>query len=124
MTTYVLARSGDVDLEFDGEILANESSRGEGIVPGRPDRSANPRRWAEVRIYKLASGNGWVTEYVGKSAYPGEVDRPRVAVCRTPEEVREALKTGRSYLTNIAVDALAEAAEADPRLRAVTRERI
>jgi hypothetical protein len=123
MTTYVLARSGDVDLEFDGEIIANESSRGEGITDN-PMRSSNPNRWAEVRIYKLSSGKGWVTEYVGKSAYPGEVDRPRVTVCATPEEVREALKTGRSYLTNIAVDALADAADADPRLRAVTRERI
>lgn len=123
MTTYVLTRSGDVDLEFDGDLLADESSRGEG-VNDNPMRSANPMRWAEVRIYKLASGKGWVTEYVGKSAYPGEVDRSRVTVCTTPEEVREALKTGRPYLTNIAVDALSDAADADPRLRPVTRERI
>lgn len=122
--TFTLPRSGQVDLEFDGEIIANESSRGEGIIPDRPDRSANPNRWAEVRIYKLASGKGWVTEYVGKSAYPGEVDRPRVTVCHTAEEVREALKTGRPYLTNIAVDALTEAAEKDARLRSVAVERI
>ena len=56
---------------------------------------------------------------VGKSSRRGEVDRPRVTVCRTPEEVKTSLhrKPGAmDYLINAAVDALGEAAEKDVRL--------
>lgn len=124
MTTYTLARSGDVYLEFDGELLADESSRVDGIIPGNPMRSANPNRWTEIRIYRLDSGKGWVTEVVGKSAYHGEVDRAKVTVCSTPEEVRDSVRHRRGHLINIAVDAMLEASDKDPLLKAITVQRI
>jgi hypothetical protein len=120
---YRLTRPGAVDLEFEGELLADESTREDS----RGDRVVDHSRWSEVRIYRLEDDKGWVTEMVGKSSRRGEVDRPRVTVCNTPEKVKISLyrKPGSmDYLINAAVDALAEAADKDPRLRAVTTERI
>jgi hypothetical protein len=120
---YRLQRPGAVDLEFNGELLADESTQGDT----RGGRQVDHSRWSEVRIYRLDSGEGWVTELIGKSARQGEVDRPRVTVCKTPEEVRTSLqrKPGvLDYLINAAVDAMAEAAEKDPRLQVIITERL
>jgi hypothetical protein len=121
---YRVQRAGAVDLEFDGELIANESTRGDS----RGARHVDPSRWTEIRIYRLTNGEGWVTESVGKSSRRGEVDRPRVAVCPTPEEVKRSLKRKPddkdSYLINAAIDALDEAAERDPRLSTVITEQL
>lgn len=121
---YRLERPGDVDVEFDGELIANESTRDDDRGGKRTDMT----RWTEVRIYRLSSGEGWVTETVGKSRRRGEVDLPRVALCRSPEEVRDSLrrKPGSSdkYIINAALDALDEAAEKDSRLLPATVEKI
>jgi hypothetical protein len=121
---FRLPRAGDVDLEFDGDLLADESTKGDS----RGARHVDHSRWTEIRIYRLSSGDGWVTESVGKSSRKGEVDRPRVAVCRTPGEVQRTLRrrpdSDESYMINAAVDALDEAAEHDERLRSVTVEEI
>jgi hypothetical protein len=121
---YRLQRPGAVDLEFEGEMLADESTREDS----RGTRQVDHSRWTEIRIYRLASGEGWVTESVGKSSRRGEVDRPRVAVCRTPAEVKASLyrkpDDPNSYLINAAVDALDEAALRDSRLQVVTRDRL
>lgn len=120
---YRLQRPGQVDLEFEGELLADESTQGDS----RGARQVDHSRWSEVRIYRLDSGEGWVTELMGKSSRKGEVDRPRVTVCKTPGEVKTSLyrKPGvMDYLINAAVDALDEAAEKDPRLKTITTERL
>lgn len=125
MATYRLERPGEVDLEFDGEKLADEST----LNYSRGDRHVDRSRWTEIRIYRLDSGNGWVVERVGKSSRKGEIDRPMVAVCEKPEQVRESLKRRTSavpagYLIDAAVQALADAAERDKRLQPATVERI
>lgn len=121
---YRLARPGDVDLAFDGELLADESTR----YDDRGQRHVDHSRWTEIRIYKLNSGEGWVVERVGKSVREGETDRPTITVCTTPEEVLDGLKRRpgpkADYLINAAVDALGEAADKDPRLLPVTTERL
>lgn len=114
-----------MDLEFEGDLLANESTRNDSRGS---HRRVDHSRWTEVRIYRLSSGDGWVTESVGCSSRRGEVDRPRVAVCRTPGEVKTSLyrrpNDANSYLINAALDALDEAAQLDPRLQAITTERL
>ena len=124
MMLYRLQRPGTVDLEFEGDLLADESTREDS----RGSRQVDHSRWTEIRIYRLASGEGWVTESVGKSKRRGEVDRPRVVVCRTPDEVRVSLHRRpddpESYLIHAAVDALDEAALRDSRLQGVATDRL
>ena len=123
MTTYRLERLAAVDLVFDGELLSEESSH----EPSGPKSV----RWQEVRVYLTDNGK-WVVERTGKSLAPGEVDRPSVAVCTTPAEVRQAMTfrhqtdTGqrRSYVTDICYDALVAAAARDPRLDEALAERV
>src|SRR4051812_41381294 len=114
MAEHVIHRSGEVDLMFEGELLADLSSRQER----RP-------RWQEVRIYRTATGK-WVTELVGRSIVGGERDRVRVTVCDTATEVRDSLRrrAENGYLTDLALDALATAATADGELLDATQERV
>lgn len=114
MTTFRLERLAGVDLVFDGEMLANETTFNQDV--------RGPQLWQEVRIYRTTSDR-WVVERTGKSSHPGHTDRPSITVCSTPAEVREAMTfehehkgRPRSYVTNICYDALSAAAEKDPRL--------
>jgi hypothetical protein len=111
MTTYRLQRLADVDLVFEGELLADESTYERGI-----------QRWQEVRIYRTDSDR-WVVERTGKSIVPNEVDRPNVTVCDTPADVRAAMTfqhkhkgQDRSYVTDVCYGAMQSAAEKDHRL--------
>lgn len=117
---FRLQRQAAVDLVFDGELLADESSD-----DGERDR------WQEVRIYRTTT-NRWVVERTGRSRVPGEVDLPQVTVCRTPDEVRQALTFShtttdgqrRRYVTDIGYDALNQAADLDPELEDALVERV
>lgn len=114
MTIFRLPRDTDIDLEFDGELLVDLSSYQEG-----------QSRWTETRLYKIDSG--WVTEVVGRSTNPGEVDRYQVAVHRKPEKVRLGLmrRVGtEQYLTDMGRRALEAAAQVDPDLVPGLTERI
>lgn len=108
MATFRIPRPGQVDLAFNGTLLTDQSSQDD-----RP-------RWTEIRIYRTESGK-WVTEQVGRSEVRGEVDRYAVAVCDTPVTVRTSLQPN-GYLTELALEALDRAAEADPDLGAITTE--
>lgn len=112
---HEVPRMGDVPLAFDGDLLSERSSRRDGVS-----------RWTEVRVYSTVTGL-WVTELVGRSTLPGQVDRRTVTVCRTPTEVRAGLMrpgNGAPYLTDLAFDALEDAIDKDPRLDAAAEERI
>ena len=126
MTAYRLTRAGDVDLEFTGECLADTSSR---------ERADQPR-WSEVRIYRTDSGK-YVTEMIGRSIVPGEIDRINVQVVDQPDGIRAALarkgdnrytkvpgNPNRPYLTELAIEAMEAAGERDEAIKATLVERI
>lgn len=114
-STFRLPRHSDVDLCFDGDLLADVSTH----EPGK-------QRWQEVRVYRTVSDR-WVVERVGRSTRRGEVDLSDVRVCDTPAAVRLALSDvddGRRYLTIISEEALNLAADADPDLADALVERV
>lgn len=114
---WTIPRSGDVDLAFQGTLLADESSRVSGNT-----------RWQEVRIYCTDSGK-IVTEMVGRSIRDGETDRISVVVHDDTDTIRPALmrpskETGRPYLTDLAFNALHAAGQRDHRIMAILTEHI
>lgn len=114
MTEYRVHRAGDVDLVFEGALLADVTSQ-----------EHSSTRWSEVRIYRTDS-NKYVTETVGRSNLPHEVDFYTVRVVDTAAEVKVALKRRDeiTYLTNLAMEALEIAAETDPDIARSLVERI
>lgn len=101
---YHIERQTDIDLQFTGDKLADQTSKEPGSL-----------RWQEVRIYKTDS-NKYVTEVVGQTLIDGERIFRTVTVCDKPLDVREALfrwKNGRKYLNDLTLDALEEAGESD-----------
>lgn len=118
MDRYRLPRPGQLDLAFEGVLLADISSRDE----------EHQERWSEIRIYKTSTEK-YVTEMIGKSIVRGERDRVQIHVADTPAEVIEGLKRtrpsdGLRYLTNLGLEALDMAAEKDPALAPRTVEMI
>ncbi len=116
MTLFRLTRRGGVPLEFEGRILADETSR----------RDDQPR-WSEVRLY-LTDNGAYVSEVTGRSILNGERDLTEVRVTTDPAQVREDLmrktRDGKTYLTDVALLALTVAADEDPHLRNALVERI
>lgn len=117
MTAFTVERTGDVPLAFEGDLLADRSSRVSGNT-----------RWTEVRIYRTESGK-FVTEMVGRSIRKGEVDRRTVVVHDDTDTIRAAIMrpnpdTGQSYMTRTAREALFDAAPHDHRIMAIVTERI
>jgi hypothetical protein len=114
--SYRLSRVDQLDLEFDGEIIAEHATE--------PSNG----RWQELRVYRTSTDR-WVVERVGCSTRPGEVALPRAYVCETPDDVRLALTfrsrtTRQQYVTSAGVELLHRAAEADPRLEEALAERV
>lgn len=115
MSSFRVARHSERDLAFDGDLLADRTSHVDGAS-----------RWTEVRIYRTDTGR-YVAETVGVSTMPGEHNRMTVRVLDTAAEVPDALRMtsgGRTYLTDLALDALDEAAAKDEALAAFVTERI
>lgn len=113
---FTLQRPGDVDLTFEGELLAEESSFEEGND-----------YWTEVRIYRTSTGR-YVAEQKGKSA-KGEPDRGTVRVVAHADQLRKALMRHNKqrqveYLTDLAFNALVDAAEKDPAIKATLTEEV
>lgn len=119
-TTWALERSGKVDLQFTGVLLAEVSTEQEGKL-----------RWSEQRIYRTVGGS-YVAERVGRSTIPTERDHRSVTVANTAEELLDQLHlvhmdgsaTGRRYLPNYSMDALRQAAEIDVALGGALAERV
>lgn len=119
MTEYRVRRAGDVDLVFEGECLADVSSR-----------EPSSTRWSEVRIYRTDS-NRYVTETVGRSVLVRPDGTPEddfftVRVVDSADKVKSALKRRDEieYLTNLALEALEIAAETDKDIARSLVERI
>lgn len=108
-------RNGNVALVFDGQLIADVSSR----------RTEAQQQWMEIRIYRTDTGK-WVTEMVGRSIIEGQRDRINVHVHETIDTIPEGLmrKVATPYLTNLAVAALNDAAEHDHELRPLLAQHV
>lgn len=104
MTYFRLERTSDIPLEFDGELLADVTSR---------DPILRHSRWTEHRIYRTST-NVYVVETVGCSTFPSEIDRATAVVVDHAKEIPAALKAPRTYLTLLAREALDQANLRDP----------
>lgn len=117
MPTFRLRRHGQVDLVFEGDLLAARSSR------TSPDQS----EWTEVRLYRTDKGV-YVGETVGRSSDPDKKDMLTVRVANDVKHVASTLERGRPetrvYLTDMALDVLDEAARLDPAIAEAAAERI
>lgn len=116
MTPFTIERNDDLPLEFDGEILAEVSSR----------QGSGQGRWTEIRIYRTDTGR-YVTEMVACSDHPGESDRAHVQVFDAADEISRGLQRrdgARRYMTNIAQHAMREAARKDDAIADALVERI
>jgi hypothetical protein len=113
---YRLRRTGNVDLVFVGTLLAEQDTR------DTPDQA----RWAELRVWRTDSGK-YVVQRLGRSTLPGEVDKITTRIVNTPAEVAPAMRSkqgGKVFMSNLALDVLAEAAGNDSALRGTDVERI
>lgn len=122
-STFRLIRPATVDLVFDGELLADVSSKDD---PGQT-------HWTEIRIYRTDTGK-YVGETIGCSALPDQRARITIRVVDSADQVAKTLersepvrdepKKMRTYLTDLALDAITEAAKNDPAVAAAGEERI
>jgi hypothetical protein len=83
METITLQRGNDRDMEFVGELVAEESSSSNN-ASGAYSGAAG--RWSELRIYRTKSGR-LICEQVGRTQWQGEHDRHSARVCDTDEEI-------------------------------------
>ena len=99
----------DRTLEFDGVLLAHESS----AKPGKA-------RWFEVWIYRTGGGR-WIVAGAGMSTVGGEDDRRWAQVCDEPTAVIERLRLydedGGAYVPRTSLDALRKAAQLDQQIK-------
>lgn len=86
--SYSLKRDTGPDIAFYGEKIAEVDSRDYKL-------GAQQLRWCEMVMYKTESGK-IVVSISGRSKVPGEVDRLKVKVCETVQEVFD--KVGFSRL--------------------------
>jgi len=106
-------RPNHVDLLFTGTLLSEVSSEFDAPPRGETTRM----RWQTVRLFRSVTGR-YIIEEIGHSKFPHE--KPFVKVCDldTPADVRKFFvrvnKHQQSYLTDLAVQILEEAAENDP----------
>lgn len=75
MTEHRLERTGEPDLVFSGEKIAESSSR----------KNQDQPRWTELIAFKTDSGK-WILSLLGKSALPGEITKSTALIAKTPEE--------------------------------------
>lgn len=79
METHVLQRSGMAPLRFEGELVAESSSKHhEGPLQSR---------WHTLAVYRTAGGN-YVASVRYRSCWQGEMDRDYAEVFADPEAVR------------------------------------
>lgn len=117
MKPYTLERVSNIDLKFNGEVLADASSYEEG-----------DEVWQEIRIYKTDTDK-FVVENVRRSNRAATPEVHNAVACPTPSDVRSALQRQdpvrkHFYFTNLAFDALSEAVENEPALAEAMEERI
>lgn len=82
MPTYTLPRTGDVPLRFEGESIANVSTR-----PDDPSRFA---RWYELSLYRTKGGTYIIA--IGYRSHYGDRETDRAVLCATPDGIRDELQ--------------------------------
>jgi hypothetical protein len=116
MPTFRLYRPRALDLVFEGERLADVSTRA----------NEHQTRWTETRIYRTDSGK-YVTESVGRSIEPGEEDRFDVRVLTDPHGILKAFRrrrrAGNWFFPKNVLDAFEQAVASDPSLSAILGQR-
>lgn len=130
-TLIRLDRNDDLPLEFDGRLIADQSTRFDPPVSTKTSVRWNStegrNRWSELRLYATASGK-WVIELVGESVEPGEETFRNVVVCDNPAALVPALRRlvakKKQPLPTFVLDALDEAVAQDDRLTDLLVERI
>lgn len=80
--TFTLSRTGDRLLRFEGEMIAEVSSR-------RADKP-NDNRWHEIRLYRTRGGQ-YVLAITFRTRWQDEQERLYAIVCNSPDEVRNKL---------------------------------
>ena len=114
MEKYRVERDGQTDLQFTGVCLADASNR---AVDGPASN-----RWTEIRIYRTEAGR-YVTSVVGVSCWQGETNRYTADVCDNAADVVIALEQD-GWLSGVAKDVLAQAAQTDDAFRDVIVETV
>jgi hypothetical protein len=92
MSNFLLTRTGDRPLSFEGEPLATASSEG---IPGSSPRSvaqADEVRWHVIRLYRLAHSDSIVCAVEYHTTWPTEVGHDAAEVCSTVESVASWLR--------------------------------
>lgn len=110
-------RDGERVIEFEGRLLARETSR-----------DASKQRWIELALYKTRAGT-YVLEGIGRSLVQGEVDRRWVQLADDPEGIIDRLylynDLGAKYIPRTSRSLIISAGECDDAIRrAFTVERI
>jgi hypothetical protein len=102
-TRYKLINDGARDVVFDGEELAEASSRSAS--------GSRQNRWTELRLFR-SEGGTLILKIVGRTLWQGESDRHEVVLCGTSgeggeEAVVTALMAGNGgRLSDLAKDLL------------------
>jgi len=115
MTTYVIERNGQRDLQFDGTLLASANDR---RAAGR-----EKTRWRELTLYKLKNGS-YILQTEHLTLWQGELGTSSAAVCNDALEVVEALEQADGGLSELAKELLMEAAKADAAFDKIWVERL
>jgi len=83
MKEYVLKRTGDRPLKFNGELVAE--------VGGKWHAGVEQNRWHEIRVYMTASGK-YVVEIAYETMWQGEDSCRYAMVCNAVRDVLEEIK--------------------------------
>lgn len=83
MEEYVLKRTGDRPLKFNGELVAE--------VGGKWHAGAEQNRWYEIRVYRTAGGK-YVVEVAYETMWQGEDSYHYARVCNTIRDVLEEIE--------------------------------
>lgn len=116
MQTFQVPRADNVDLVFDGVLLAEINSH-DGRRP----------RWTELRIYRTTDGR-YVTERIGRTSVEGEHDRVFTNVYENPADIRQGFLRPRPgqrdvwYMNDLAIECIELAAEQDQAVSAALVE--
>lgn len=93
MSKYLLTRTGDRPLAFEGELLATASSEG---IPGKSPRGvaqADEVRWHIITLYRLAQSEGIVVAVSYHTEWSTETGHDAVEICSTLESTTSWLRT-------------------------------
>jgi len=97
-----LSRTGERDLVFYGELLAEASSR-ENRGPGQ-------NRWVEVAVYQ-ADGDALIARVKHKTCWDGESNTYHAWVCASPAKVADAFEEHFGCMPEVVKDVLKAAFE-------------